>query len=263
MSEVPKESLFSFAILTDLHLAELNGLEKFHAGLEALSQEKDLAFIQIMGDLIYDGPLGGFKKIMEGADLPYHVVIGNHDAQRMREFQEAFGKPYYSFEHRNCLFVCLFNALPALDNVHAHHGDIDEEQALWVRDLLEQASKRRPEYQKIFLFAHVPPLQPGSPMSPSFRMTIESTDLVYDLCREHVIDACFYGHVHINEAFEYEGTWHITTPSTNWNFNTCFGYVHEDWIPADYGGYRIVHVMADEISDELRWTHRGFEPIQL
>ena len=55
----------------------------------------------------------------------------------------------------------------------------------------------------------------------------------------------------------------VTTPSLNWNFNTSFGYDHKDWLACDFGGYRIVHVMENEISDELRWTHRGTEPIEL
>ena len=136
-----------------------------------------------------------------------------------------------------------------------------EEQREWVRTLLVEAMTRKPPYKKIFLFAHIPPLKPGSPVDSGFRMTVDSTDFVYQLCADFEVDACFYGHLHCNEVFDYEGTWHITTPSTCWNFNTAFGYRSTDWVPVESSGYRIVHVFENEISDELRWVDRSFKPL--
>ncbi len=255
--------LFSFAILTDLHLNELDGREKLSRALEGLKNDEKINFLLLLGDVDWPGSLAEFKHELGSCNLPYHVVAGNHDARRLRDFQDAFGALYYSFEYGDCLFVGLFNASPAADDFHAHHGEIDEQQAEWLRGVLQQAAEREPGFRNVFIFAHVPPLQPGSPMYPAFRLTVDHTDLMYELCREFQVDAAFYGHTHINEAFEYQGTWHITTPSLNWNFNTCFGYDHKDWIAVNYGGYRVVHVHANEISDELRWTHRGTAPIEL
>ncbi len=254
---------FSFAILTDLHLDELEGRDKFSHTLESLKNEKDLDFLLILGDLGCQGSLAEFKQQLTTVNLPYHIVPGNHDAKRLREFQEAFGPLYYTFEFGACLFVGLFNATPAVEMMQAHHGQLDAQQEEWLHQVLEEASAQEQQYRKIFLFAHIPPLQPGSPMYPPFRMDVDTTDLIYALCHEHQVDAAFYGHVHLHEAFDYQGTWHITTPSVNWNFNTCYGYDHKDWMAVDYGGYRIVHVFENEISDELRWTHRNTDPIQL
>ena len=255
--------LFSFAILTDPHLDELDGRDKFMRTIEAIKNEADLAFFMLLGDINWRSSFAEFKRLLAQTGLPYHVVPGNHDALRLSEYQEAFGPLYYSFEYQQCFFITVFNSAPAVDDAQARYGEIDSQQFDWLEETLRHATSREPSYRKIFLFGHVPPLQPGSPMCPAFRMTVDQTDALYDLCVEYAIDACFYGHVHHNEAYEYQGTWHITTPSLNWNFNTCFGYDIKDWLPVNYGGYRVVHVYADEISDELRWTHRGFEPLAL
>lgn len=256
-----EKKLFSFAVLTDLHISEVNGLDKFHHALDVIC-ESDISFIQVLGDVMIDAPLSEFKRILDRTGLPYRVTFGNNDVPRLKEFQDAFGGYYYSFEHEHCLFLSLFNVVPAMDSIHARHGDFNEDQEKWVRSILEEAMRRETDYRKIFIFAHVPPLQPGSPYDPGFRMTVEATDFLYGICNDFGVDACFYGHLHHNEVYEFEDTWHITTPSVNWNFINSFGYRNSDWIPADYGGFRVVHVYPDEINDELRWLHRSLTPIQ-
>ena len=256
-----RDRLFSFAIVSDPHLSEVNGPDAFNMAMDAVREMDGMAFVWIMGDIMAGNKLLDFKQTLTSYNVPYHFCFGNQDAISIKQYQDAFGARYYSYEHEDCLFINLFNVYPSFENVHARHGDINDDQREWARLLLAEAANREVPYKKTFLFAHIPPLQPGSPMDPGYRMTVDCTDFIYQLCADYAIDACFYGHLHTNEVFEYDGTWHITTPSTCWNFNTAFGYRISDWVPVECGGYRIVHVHANEISDELRWVHRSFKPI--
>ncbi len=251
---------FQFVVITDLHLDELQGIEKFINTIEYLQRKKDVAFIQILGDICCaEGP-SHFKRILEGLGTPFHLTYGNHDAPLLREYHESFGAPNYSFEYGNCLFVSVFNAFPAIDDPHAIHGFIDQPTWNWCWDILHKARSEK-EYAKIFLFAHVPPMKPGSPMGVACRMDEATTDQWYDLCREFAVDAAFYGHMHFNEVFELDDTWHITTPSLNWNFNTCFGHSPHDWVPVEYNGYRIVTITNETMTDEIYWCQKNFSPI--
>jgi len=243
---------FRFAILTDLHLLK-RGMDKTRKAIEDINGRPNLAFVLLLGDFIWPGPMAELKAVFSRIRLPYHAVPGNHDAARIGEYADEFGPLYEAFEHRGCLFIGLWNGVPALRQAGARHGELDPDQEAWLVETLRRAQKRRPSYRRIFLYAHVPPLPAGGSADPEFRMTPALSGRFYEWCRQFHVDACFFGHVHYDEAFEHDGTCFITTPSLIWNLDRSAGPDAESWTKTDRGGYQIVRVGRDAIRGEIQW----------
>ena len=243
---------FRFAILTDFHLLK-RGMDRTRKAIEDINGRPDLAFVLLLGDFIWPGPMAELKALLSSLRVPYHAVPGNHDAARIGEYQAEFGPLYGSFEHRSCLFVGLWNAVPALTATDARHGELDADQDAWLVDTLRRARKRRPPYRRVFLYAHVPPLPPEGQADPEFRMTPAASARLYERCRQFRVDACFFGHVHYEEAFEHDGTRFIVAPSVIWNLDRSAGPDAESWVKTDRGGYQIVQVGQDAVHQEIQW----------
>ena len=108
-------SPFAFAVIADPHLEtpDQRGVEKMRQVIDKINQQADIAFVLVLGDLIWHQPLSELKALLANLQVPSHLVLGNHDAPMIADYGHEFGSVYYTFEYAGCLFVGLWNAVPA------------------------------------------------------------------------------------------------------------------------------------------------------
>lgn len=122
-------------------------------------------FVVICGDLVSrlnEQSAKDINRIKAGFTMPAHCVPGNHDVfwgpqdkrnnitqpQSLANYRKAFGKDYYSFEHRGHVFLCANSMLwrtevELEEEIQRHHQ--------WVKDTLAAASKKG---QPVFVVMH-------------------------------------------------------------------------------------------------------------
>ena len=126
---------FRFAYISDSHLYEKNVNDRFVRGLlRAVDDVNNLDpqpdFVLYGGDL---AQLGASKELDLGAQIlknlkaPLSMMVGEHDwfLDLGQKWQELFGKPTYSFDHKGVHFVVLKSVVEArlLDRArHVAHG---------------------------------------------------------------------------------------------------------------------------------------------
>ena len=98
---------FNFAVLSDLHLSERQGPQRLDRALELIAQRRDIAFVLVLGDIVWDKPPEQLKSILERAAVPVHLVYGNNDWQWVKDgsYEAAFGPRDYTFTYCNCTFI--------------------------------------------------------------------------------------------------------------------------------------------------------------
>lgn len=151
------KKLYSFGLLSDVHLNYTTGEDDFKNVLTYMTQDVGVEFICISGDLSDDGTdarLSVYKDMVElyAGDTPIYVSAGNHDAfddnRTLRSEEEVnssmltyTGNPlYYSFEYGNDVYI--FVGLCA--------GTFSTPELQWLYETLEKYRNRR-----CFLFQHV------------------------------------------------------------------------------------------------------------
>jgi len=209
------KQLFSFAVLTDMHIKE------DVAGLILLPGAKNASLIpgfkwkdpddpywnftnrnaierinQLKPDFtIVNGDLTSWftedefliaKQMLDKLQMPYYVLRGNHDRvedQPEDWFKKVFGlkQSYYSFEQGGFLFICL-------DSVRLKDGweDISQEQWQWLESTL-----RGNALEPTFIFTHY---QIGIG-APGINKDDQKRFLSILEQNPQTI-ACFYGHQH-------------------------------------------------------------------
>ena len=168
------------------------------------------------GSPAYEDSAGRFHRVYEELECPLYLVAGNHDigekaftgepltrqqAQRtvnddmIAEYERHFQAQYYSFEHRDCLFV-IVNGMIVNSGLAC-----EERQRQWLEALLDANPGRR-----VFMFSHYPPYlsHPGEP--GHYDATDEpGRSWLLGVMERHGVEAYYAGHVH-NFFFNRHGT---------------------------------------------------------
>lgn len=148
----PARKLYSFTVLSDVHIGESTASADFTAALQYGSAET--SFICISGDLIHNNnsQTTEYKSLVAThATVPVYACTGNHDGGYVTDIETAVndytGHPlYYSVEYGNDVFVfvgCRGNAAGSL---------FTAAELAWLAETLEANKDRR-----VFLFEHVRP----------------------------------------------------------------------------------------------------------
>lgn len=191
---------FYFVQLSDTHWG-FNGpkvnpdatgtLQKAIAAVNALDVQPD--FVIFTGDLTHttDDPkerrrrLAEFAEITSGLKVKHvRYIPGEHDASldRGEAYQEAFGKPYYAFDHKGIHFV-------ALDNVSDPTGALGEGQLKWLAtDLKSLPSVKTP----VVVFAH----RPLFDLYPEWDWATRDGAQAIEILKPYRNVTVFYGHIH-------------------------------------------------------------------
>ena len=165
-------------------------LKKAVAAVNSLSSPPD--FIMFTGDLTHttDDPKERRKRLTEFRDIVGELKVknvrfmpGEHDASldRGEAYQEFFGKPNYTFDHKGVHFIVI-------DNVSDPGAAIGEAQLQWLAADLKQL----PKDARSVVFTH----RPLFDLAPQWDWATRDGAKAVELLMPHKNVTVFYGHIH-------------------------------------------------------------------
>lgn len=187
-----------------------------------------------------DAFLAGADRLRE--TLPVYHVAGNHDVtvrptpERLKWYEKKFGKAWYSFEHKNSLFVVLESNLLRDPSGAPSQA---KKQLDWLRETLEDSVSKK--YHHKFAFLHHPLcLKDINEKDSYYNVGLEMRKSLFSFFKKHDFSAVFSGHLHRNNYLKLEGLEMITTASC------CVP------LGKDPRGVHLVKVLEEEIVHEYR-----------
>lgn len=196
--------------ITDMHLVpaerEMHGVNPY-GRLSAciddvIENHSDAELCVFTGDLAHKGEIGAYEalaKILERLPIPYHLLVGNHDAREnlLSVFPETATDENGFIQSSVDLTA---GRLIFIDTVESGEkfGGFCERRAEWLKAQLE-GSNNRP----VFLFLHHPPFDIGIPNIDKMRL-LKGDDLLAETVKPFQnVRHIFFGHVHRPTA----GSW--------------------------------------------------------
>ena len=148
----PAKKLYSFGVLSDVHIGQQTSTEDFTEALKYLSSETD--FICISGDLIHNSnsQTSEYKTLVDTyATVPVYACAGNHDGAYVSNVETTITSYtgynlYYYITHGDDVFVfvgCKSDTAGSL---------FTSAELTWLANTLEANKSKR-----VFLFQHVRP----------------------------------------------------------------------------------------------------------
>jgi len=247
MPDMPEQSIFrpfSFAIISDLHLAEDDGIERLIRFKQMLAGWPEVHFVLLTGDIVWHGERKELESLLTmPGGRPLHILYGNNDWEQIGVLEGQWGPRYHRFMYQGCLFVLSWNCMPA-DARENHRGFWEPQQADWIAEQFAQG--RRLDLRHLFFAAHVPPFHPEGYFERFF-MFENGARQFYQWCEKYLLRAGFFGHIHQNLHWRHDNTEVIVMPSLNWNFQLQYGKP----VKTAGGACRIIHVCENHIHEEL------------
>ncbi len=212
-----KPEKFTFAYISDTHLysPKINGTF-IRAAMRAVDDVNRLDpqpdFVLFGGDLAQLGAkeeLEIGRQILKDVKAPIRMMVGEHDwfLDMGQDWQDKFGKPTYSFDHKGVHFVVLMSVnekdfwtakkltpdqrmhiVAGLDNGEQSRFEVGAEQRRWLENDLKNVAKTTP----VAVFSH-------SPLYKYYRnwnFWTEDADEVQAILRPFQNVAVIHGHTH-------------------------------------------------------------------
>jgi len=206
-NEVPAE-FFSFTVVGDSQPKGVFGQPEVFKKIIREINKSGAEFTVHMGDKISGHrdtevvrkKYREYFKVIEELKAPVYHTVGNHDITGLRGneeiHKELFGPLYYSFTHKNCLFLIL-NTESA-----GSEGAITGEQLLWLKDELEKGKGCK----YIFVFLHRPLFSAlYQNKSYSHFRSEEHRNEIAELFKKYGVSVVFAGHEHLYHSGRYDG----------------------------------------------------------
>jgi len=177
-----------------------------------------------------------YRKIADTLDksIPLYEVAGNHDvgnaptADTLAWYEARFTRPWYSFTHKDCLFIVLeSDVIKDPKNV----SETLKWQMQWLRETLALAAKRTYRHKMVFLH-HPIAIKAADEKDQYFNLPTARRKELLDLFAANGVRATFSGHLHRN-AYVKHGNIELITTS---------GISHSAGVGA---GFRIVKVTPE------------------
>jgi predicted phosphodiesterase len=240
-------SPFNFAVMSDLHLSERQGKQRLNKAFDLIAQRHDLAFVLVLGDIVWDSNPDNFKPILAQAKIPVHLVYGNNDWKWLANgtYEKAFGPRDYSFTYNNCTFIAMYDCLPKGHFPEDHKGDFQPAQWTWLEDQLKTAQANHSTHT--FTAMHIPPDAPGG-FDKWFTMYQNTEQRFFDLLEQYHADVALFGHLHQSIDWTHDNIQCSVTPSDCWNFVTPHEKVDSSFV-------RLVKVEQDKVSTAVLPVH--------
>lgn len=209
-AEAEEEPLFTFAVLSDIHitrrLVSHNNANYWRALNQIMDEAPSAGLIVVNGDITDNGAAGEYESLkdIEGLfpGLPdVYYTIGNHDGDKNRSdfselrdrFLELTGTDtvYYSFEAGGSTFIMLGNEGAEGDDPDL--ANLSEAQLDWLDQTLAEAVESKPG-RPVFIFIH-------QPMEGTVAATFEGSDIAQSAELMEIIErypeaVVFSGHTH-------------------------------------------------------------------
>jgi len=233
---------FSFAVLTDIHFADLPPLgkrdyrgswERLARAVEAINQARPAFTIQL-GDLVDSGrySLARILPLYEALTMRRYHVLGNHDFPNGRvELSSRLGmeRAWYDFAVRGWRLVILDGMDISVagraggtaehdaaaewlrknadrPNAKDWNGAIGRNQLNWLRGVLARARERR---ERVIVFCHLPVLRESSTEQ---HVAWNCDEIRASLEESGVVAAYLNGHDHNGGYAERDGIHYVTFP---------------------------------------------------
>ncbi len=212
-----ENSGFTFAYISDSHLYErklnerfINQLLRAVDDINAMDPQPD--FVLYGGDLAQLGQPAELKmgaEILKHVKAPLRMMVGEHDwyLDMGEKWQELFGKPTYSFDHKGTHIVVLNSVVEkdfwtarkltpmqrmltvaGLDNSVQSPFSVGEVQRAWLKEDLAKVPKHTP----LIVFSHSPLYKLYKP----WNFWTDDADEVQQLLRPFRSVAVIHGHTH-------------------------------------------------------------------
>lgn len=145
----PAKDSFSFLVITDSQ----RSYEELDEFIKKANSLKDISFVVLNGDITDFGLQSEYLWIaerMKKLSFPFLAVIGNHDmlGNGREVYRQMFGAENFSFSYSGHRFVFLNS-----NSREAKPGELLPDTS-WLQKELAAS----PLQEKIFVFAHIPPL---------------------------------------------------------------------------------------------------------
>ncbi len=203
--QAPKER-FSFAVVGDIE-----GSRTFEKLCDKLRDEP-LSFMVMLGDLVEECGKSNHAcfryECAEKYRLPFPVflIAGNRDVAydeteqdigkvSLIDFEKMYGKPNFSFEYNEYLFIGLCILPPPYSTAKS------------IEFLETTLAKKRKDNQKIFVFMHMSPvLKPDS-----IAACCENVQELMDIINKNKVDYVISAHYHGYRKTEYRDTVYLVS----------------------------------------------------
>jgi hypothetical protein len=254
LRENGQQGEFAFAVLGDTKANQTS--EHIIRALQA----ENLSFMVLLGDCLRKGTRDTHRFLKAEwvqelvTDFPVFYVVGNHDVDSeefpVSQFEETYGPTNFSFDYQGYLFIFL----RVLDKAH---GYSTEETLAFLNRLL---STQRHEYDKVFVFMHIPP-----PVSSDFYARgVENPDEFVLLFDRFNVDYVFAGDYHGYARVRFRNTNYVISGGGGAHLERQkFGKFHHALVIRVGEGFiseRILHV-REKASLEDRIEYLAFSEV--
>ena len=213
--------VIKFVQVADVHYRtpESYSAQVLEQTVKQINNEKDISFVVFTGDNI-DSPnpsfLPGFVKAANKLNVPYYIVIGNHDVYRnnglsKKQYFEIvrshnwfyrYTTPNYTFRKKGFVFIVADGAKEIIPGAVGYYK----------QDTLDWLDKQLKRYKRnnVIILQHF----------PLIASKISSTHEVYEkekylemLDKHDNVVTIIAGHLHYNSEIMRNGVYHIITPT--------------------------------------------------
>ena len=210
-----------FVQVTDTHVSKASeySQEVLKAAVEDINSQENISFVVFTGDNIDSSKtenLDVFMKIVKKLNVPYYIVVGNHDVfksnglskKRYYEVIKAHNwfyhpaKPNFVFKRGEFVFIALDGAKETIPGTNGYYR---ESTLKWFDNQLTKYANK-----KVVVFQHFPILPPTEEKS---HQVYRAEDYVAILKKHDNVIAIVSGHYHLNKEKMDNGIYHISSPS--------------------------------------------------
>ena len=210
-----------FVQVTDSHFLSNNpySANVLEAAVKDINRQSNVSFVVFTGDNIDSSrmeDLSGFLKIVKKLNVPYYVIVGNHDVfksngiskqQYMQSVRQAnwfrgSSSPNYVFRKGEFVFIVVDGAKETIPGTGGYYRPATLE---WLDKQLTKYKNR-----KVVILQHFPILQPND--SKTHR--VYQPENYYAVLNKHDnVIVIVSGHYHLNKEKMENGIYHINSPA--------------------------------------------------
>jgi len=207
---------FKFGWITDLHIGSTNAEIDLQAVVQDINMKKEIAFVVATGDITETGKtedLKNAKQILDGLNVPYYIIPGNHDTKWSESGSKIFSDLWkdnkFKLDYQKTLLVGLNSGILW----RGGGGHIAPEDLRWLDSLL---STIPPEKEILFFVHH----QLDKEVDNWFKVT--------NILSKRNIKEIFVGHGHANRVYDFNGLPGVMSRSTLTAKGKSWGYTLVD-----------------------------------
>lgn len=227
--QTAKASTVKFVQITDSHFSTEKGSytqrdveyskEALENTIKDINSIKGVNFVAFTGDNIDTASEKDLKLFLQMANklnVPYYIVIGNHEVFKSRDFDKKeylrivrkYSKncraknPNYVFEKNGIVFLVVDGAKEVIPGPSGYYK---KDTLLWLDKTLSRYKNR-----SVVILQHFPVVEPYYNRSHT---TYNVKDYEDVLKKHDNVIAIFSGHYHANAENKKDGIYHVSTPS--------------------------------------------------